>query len=152
MVVAAGEETKAPVGVEFERKEKGVVGGSWKGKKKGKRGTACAWLKGWKDGSKGKKGERGHGHVTARVGPYKRVTCPCAFEKCLNRITSLECNRVITYTKKITFGLLVKESIKNTDSGARELTIIKLANGTKKVQCNHCKIKLAKNKDGTTTQ
>ncbi|MBA0823338.1 hypothetical protein Goarm_020075 [Gossypium armourianum] len=33
-----------------------------------------------------------------------------------------------------------------------ELTVVKFADGTEKVQCNYCKIKLAKNKDGTTTQ
>ncbi|KAK8317944.1 hypothetical protein V6Z11_A13G139800 [Gossypium hirsutum] len=33
-----------------------------------------------------------------------------------------------------------------------ELTVVKLADGTKKVQCNHYKIKVAKNKDDTTTQ
>ncbi|MBA0824836.1 hypothetical protein Goarm_021478 [Gossypium armourianum] len=33
-----------------------------------------------------------------------------------------------------------------------ELAIFKLADGIEKVQCNHCKIKLAKNQDGTTAQ
>ncbi|KAL1066815.1 hypothetical protein V6Z11_D12G087000 [Gossypium hirsutum] len=32
------------------------------------------------------------------------------------------------------------------------MTVVKLADGTKKLQCNHCKIKLSKNKDGTITQ
>ncbi|MBA0760429.1 hypothetical protein Gotri_023174 [Gossypium trilobum] len=34
----------------------------------------------------------------------------------------------------------------------QELIVVKLVDGTKKVQCNNCKIKLAKNKDDTTTQ
>ncbi|MBA0834039.1 hypothetical protein Goarm_006429 [Gossypium armourianum] len=34
----------------------------------------------------------------------------------------------------------------------KEMTVVKLADGTQKGQCNHCKIKLSKNKDGTTTQ
>ncbi|KAH1114569.1 hypothetical protein J1N35_007947, partial [Gossypium stocksii] len=34
----------------------------------------------------------------------------------------------------------------------KELTVVKLVDGIEKVQCNHYKIKLAKNKDGTTTQ
>ncbi|MBA0824015.1 hypothetical protein Goarm_020702 [Gossypium armourianum] len=33
-----------------------------------------------------------------------------------------------------------------------ELIVVKLVDGTKKVQCNNCKIKLSKNKDGATTQ
>ncbi|KAH1121661.1 hypothetical protein J1N35_004821 [Gossypium stocksii] len=50
---------------------------------------------------------------------------------------------VATYTRR---------NRKKTSIVWQELTIVKLADRTKKVQCNHCKIKLAKNKDGTTTQ
>ncbi|MBA0735352.1 hypothetical protein Gogos_019208 [Gossypium gossypioides] len=41
---------------------------------------------------------------------------------------------------------------KNTSIVWQELAIFKLADGIEKVQCNHYKIKLAKNQDGTTTQ
>ncbi|MBA0834040.1 hypothetical protein Goarm_006429 [Gossypium armourianum] len=41
---------------------------------------------------------------------------------------------------------------KKTSIVWQEMTVVKLADGTQKGQCNHCKIKLSKNKDGTTTQ
>ncbi|MBA0876049.1 hypothetical protein Goshw_007186 [Gossypium schwendimanii] len=41
---------------------------------------------------------------------------------------------------------------KKTSIVWQELAVVKLADGTKRVQCNHCNIKLSKNKDGTTTQ
>ncbi|TYH38241.1 hypothetical protein ES332_D12G097400v1 [Gossypium tomentosum] len=41
---------------------------------------------------------------------------------------------------------------KKTSIVWQEMTVVKLADGTKKLQCNHCKIKLSKNKDGTITQ
>nr|GMC52943.1 zinc finger BED domain-containing protein RICESLEEPER 2-like [Ipomoea batatas] len=34
----------------------------------------------------------------------------------------------------------------------QEMTVVRLENGEEKVQCNHCNIKLKKQKDGTTTQ
>nr|GMC49299.1 zinc finger BED domain-containing protein RICESLEEPER 2-like [Ipomoea batatas] len=34
----------------------------------------------------------------------------------------------------------------------QEMTVVRLKNGEEKVQCNHCNIKLKKQKDGTTTQ
>ncbi|XP_031108667.1 uncharacterized protein LOC116013155 [Ipomoea triloba] len=34
----------------------------------------------------------------------------------------------------------------------QEITVVRLENGEEKVQCNHCNIKLKKQKDGTTTQ
>nr|GMD78480.1 zinc finger BED domain-containing protein RICESLEEPER 2-like [Ipomoea batatas] len=34
----------------------------------------------------------------------------------------------------------------------QEMTMVRLENGEEKVQCNHCNIKLKKQKDGTTTQ
>ncbi|MBA0618120.1 hypothetical protein Godav_027510 [Gossypium davidsonii] len=46
----------------------------------------------------------------------------------------------------------MRRNRKKTSIVWQELTVVKLADGTKRVQCNHCKIKLSKNKDGTTTQ
>ncbi|KAG8491087.1 hypothetical protein CXB51_014265 [Gossypium anomalum] len=42
----------------------------------------------------------------------------------------------------------VERNRKKTSIVWQELTVVKLADGTKKVQCDCCKIKLAKNKDG----
>ena len=41
---------------------------------------------------------------------------------------------------------------KKTSVVWQEFTVVKVVDGTEKVQCNHCKLKFAKQKDGTTTQ
>ncbi|MBA0642839.1 hypothetical protein Goklo_027177 [Gossypium klotzschianum] len=46
----------------------------------------------------------------------------------------------------------MRRNRKKTSIVWQELIVVKLVDGTKKVQCNKCKIKLAKNKDDTTTQ
>ncbi|WOL11396.1 zinc finger BED domain-containing protein RICESLEEPER 2-like [Canna indica] len=45
-----------------------------------------------------------------------------------------------------------KRKRKKTSGVWNEFTIIKLSNGTEKVQCNHCHVKLQKSATGTTTQ
>ncbi|TYG83063.1 hypothetical protein ES288_D01G138900v1 [Gossypium darwinii] len=59
------------------------------------------------------------------------------YAECLDDI------EVATYTRR---------NRKKTSIVWQELTVVKFADGIEKVQCNYCKIKLAKNKDGTTTQ
>ncbi|KAG8491539.1 hypothetical protein CXB51_014797 [Gossypium anomalum] len=66
---------------------------------------------------------------------HERLTSEAV--ECLDNI------EIVTYTKS---------NKKQTSIVWQELAVVKLANGTEKVQCNHCKIKLAKNKDRTTTQ
>ncbi|MBA0753546.1 hypothetical protein Gogos_022357 [Gossypium gossypioides] len=61
----------------------------------------------------------------------------------LEEVESLDDIEVATYTRR---------NRKKTSIVWMELVVVKLADRTKKVQCNHYKIKLAKNKDGTTTQ
>ncbi|PPS05521.1 hypothetical protein GOBAR_AA15122 [Gossypium barbadense] len=58
-------------------------------------------------------------------------------------VESLDDIEVATYTRR---------NRKKTSLVWQELTIVKLVDGTERVQCNHCKIKISKNKDGTTTQ
>ncbi|KAK5812478.1 hypothetical protein PVK06_027908 [Gossypium arboreum] len=53
-------------------------------------------------------------------------------------IKFLDDSKVSTYTRR---------NRKKTSIVWQELTVVKLADGTEKLQCNHCKIKLAKNKD-----
>ncbi|KAG8489470.1 hypothetical protein CXB51_017454 [Gossypium anomalum] len=61
----------------------------------------------------------------------------------LEESKSLDDIEVATYTRR---------NSKKTSITWQELAVVKLADGTKKVQCNHCKIKFSKNRDGTTTK
>ena len=46
----------------------------------------------------------------------------------------------------------MRKQRKKTSAVWQEFTVVKVVDGIEKVQCNHCKLKFAKQKDGTTTQ
>ncbi|KAI0504152.1 hypothetical protein KFK09_015100 [Dendrobium nobile] len=49
-------------------------------------------------------------------------------------------------------NLFSRKARKKTSSVWQEFTIVKLGDGSEKIQCNHCKFKLSKSKGGATTQ
>ncbi|MBA0832400.1 hypothetical protein Goarm_016794 [Gossypium armourianum] len=74
-------------------------------------------------------------------------SCSCTGSS--SPMTIIEGNE-ISYARDTTHERPTPKEAESLDD-IEELTVVKLVDGTKKVQCNHCKIKLSKNKDGTTT-